>query len=192
MSDLLTDRKIQITEKATALFRARGYAATSMRDLASAVGVEAASLYNHVRSKEALLHHICFGMADAFFSASRDVMHHQGDAEERLRLAIYKHVEVITSHRDAAAVFQHDWRYLSEPDLSVFKHQRDNYEHYFTQLLQDGVDAGLFRVADTKLTVMSMLSSLNWLYEWYRPDGALSPSQIAKHQADLFISGLKF
>lgn len=190
MSTLLTERKTQITEKATLLFREKGYAATSMRDLAAAIGIEAASLYNHVRSKEALLQSICFSMAEDFFQARNEVERLRLSPPVKLRLAIEKHVQVITARRDAAAVFLHEWRHLSEPDLSIFKNMRDDYEAYFTAILQEGVDAGFFRPLDEKLAVMSLLSSLNWLHDWYRPDGNLAAHEIAAHQADLFIQGI--
>lgn len=191
MSLLQTERKTQIAEKATRLFRERGYAATSMRDLASAIGIEAASLYNHVRSKEELLHRICFELADAFFQARNEVESLHLAPPVKLRLAIEKHVDVITTHRDASAVFQHEWRHLSEPDLSVFRSMRDEYENYFANILREGVQKGHFRPADEKLSVLSLLSSLNWLYDWYRPDGSLKAHEIAAHQAELFINGIQ-
>ncbi len=190
MSVTQTERKLQITDTATTLFRQKGYAATSMRDLASAIGIEAASLYNHVRSKEELLHRICFGMAEAFFKARHQVESLHLAAPVKLRLAIEKHVEVITSHRDASAVFQHEWRHLSEPDLSVFISMRNEYEAYFSEIIRQGVAEGNFRATDEKLAVLSLLSSLNWLYDWYRPDGTLLPHEIAAHQAELFIYGI--
>ena len=67
-------RKQQIEEKATKLFREKGYAATSMRDLAQVLGIEAASLYSHIKSKEEILQKICFRMADHFFEAWKSVL----------------------------------------------------------------------------------------------------------------------
>ncbi len=191
MSLLQSERKTQIAEKATRLFRERGYAATSMRDLASAIGIEAASLYNHVRSKEELLHRICFKLAEAFFQARNEVESLHLAPPLKLRLAIEKHVEVITAQRDASAVFQHEWRHLSEPDLSVFRSMRNEYEDYFANIIREGIKNGHFRPTDEKLSVLSLLSSLNWLYDWYRPDGSLQPHEIAAHQAELFINGIQ-
>ena len=72
----LRSRKAQIDRTATALFRARGFAATSMRELATELGLEAGSLYSHIKSKEEILHRVCFGLAEDFFAgfdaATRD------------------------------------------------------------------------------------------------------------------------
>jgi TetR/AcrR family transcriptional regulator, cholesterol catabolism regulator len=190
MAELLTERKSQIAAQATLLFKERGYAATSMRDLAAAIGIEAASLYSHVRSKEALLHRICFEMAEAFFEARDQVSSLQLPAPVKLRLAIEKHVEVVTRDVNASAVFLHEWRHLSEPDLSVFKSMRRAYEEYLTGILQAGHAAGQFHLPNEKLAVLSLLSSLNWLYDWYRPDGPLQPHQIAQLLADQVLNGL--
>ena len=65
-------RKTQIDRTATTLFRARGYAATSMRELATALGLEAGSLYSHIKSKQELLHSICFSLADTLFAGFDD------------------------------------------------------------------------------------------------------------------------
>jgi len=190
MAEILTDRKSQITEKATRLFRERGYAATSMRDLAAAIGIEAASLYSHLRSKEELLNRICFGMAESFFRARDQVQSLQLAPPVQLRLAIEKHVEVITNDVNASAVFQHEWRYLSEPDLSVFKSMRAEYEAYFMDILSRGKAAGHFQIENEKLAVLSLLSALNWLYDWYRPEGRLQPHEIAAQLSEQVLNGL--
>ena len=105
-------RKKQIIEIAQNMFREKGYAGTSMRDLANAVGIEAASLYNHIKSKEELLLLICVDVAQDFFDALDEIKDVEMPAEEKLALVIEKHVVIVTQNLDGAAVFLHEWRFF--------------------------------------------------------------------------------
>lgn len=113
-------RKQQIEQKATILFQERGYAATSMRDLAQVLGIEAASLYSHIKSKEEILQKICFRMAKEFFKAWQEVELETTSFSSKMEKAMIAHVKVITKDTDASAVFFNEWRHLSEPYLGGF------------------------------------------------------------------------
>ena len=172
------NRKQQIEEKATTLFRERGYAATSMRDLAQVLGIEAASLYSHIKSKEEILQKICFLMADEFFEAWKDVESVQTSASDKISKAAIAHVKVITRNTDASAVFFNEWRHLSEPHLSDFLAMRDDYEGRFIQIIKDGMASGEFEQVDAKFMMLTILSSLNWTHNWYKPGGSLTPKKL--------------
>jgi AcrR family transcriptional regulator len=184
-------RKTQIDHTATALFRARGYAATSMRELATALGLEAGSLYSHIKSKEEILHRVCFGLAADFF-AGFDVA--TADATmpvaAQLRQAIEAHVQVLTRDSAASAVFLHEWRHLSEPARTEFLALRDRYEAGFRALITQGHAAGDLHAPDAAFAALTLLASLNWLPSWYRPDGNLTPDEIAHRLAEQLLSGL--
>lgn len=184
-------RKTQIDRTATALFRARGYAATSMRELATALGLEAGSLYSHIKSKEEILHRVCFGLAEAFFAgfdaATADL---EVPLAAQLRQAIEAHVRVLTRDSAASAVFLHEWRHLSEPARTEFLALRDRYEAGFRMLITRGLATGEFHAPDASFAALTLLASLNWLPSWYRPDGKLSPDDIAHRLAEQLLSGL--
>lgn len=184
-------RKQQIEEKATKLFRQKGYAATSMRDLAQVLGIEAASLYSHIKSKEEILQKICFKMADEFFTTWKDVEMETGSNAAKMEKAAITYVKVITKNTDASAVFFHEWRHLSEPHLSEFLAMKDDYEGRFIKILKDGMDSGEFHVADEKFMMLTILSSLNWTHNWYKPTGSLSPEEVGAKLANLILNGLK-
>ncbi len=184
-------RKEQIEQTATHLFETRGYAATSMRNLAQLLGMEAASIYAHIQSKEEILQKICFRLADEFYNGFRSAVAGTGIIPEQLRAAIRAHVQVITDHLAAAAVFQTEWRHLSEPYLSDIIRRQEEYENNFRQLLQTGQTNGELRVTNVALTARTLLASLNGLPSWYKPEGQLSPEQIADNIADLFLVGLR-
>lgn len=173
------------------MFRERGYAATSMRDLATAVGIEAASLYNHIKSKEELLKEICFDCADEFFTAINSVKNTPFAADERLRFAIKEHIKVVTNNLDGSAVFLHEWRFLTEPYFSEFKAKRKYYRLQFQQLIEQGIEQGNFKAVDAKVYSLSILSALNWIYDWYKPEGELSPEALAAQFSYLILEGLK-
>lgn len=184
-------RKQQIEEKATKLFREKGYAATSMRDLAQVLGIEAASLYSHIKSKEEILQKICFRMADQFFAAWKEVEKEQGSFSAKMEKAAIAHVKVITKDTDASAVFFHEWRHLSEPHLSEFLIMREDYEGRFKTIIRNGIENGEFEKVDEKFMMLTILSSLNWTYNWYKPTGSLRPEEIGKQLANLILNGLK-
>ena len=188
----LRSRKAQIDRTATALFRARGFAATSMRELATELGLEAGSLYSHIKSKEEILHRVCFGLAEDFFTdfavATVDA---STPVAEQLRQAIEGHVRVLTRDSAASAVFLHEWRHLSEPAHTEFLALRDRYELGFRTLIVRGLAAGELHAPDAAFAALTLLASLNWLPAWYRPDGKLSPDEIAHRLAEQLLNGMR-
>ncbi len=160
------------------LFRERGYRATSMRDLADSLGIEAASLYNHISSKEELLQQICFTMADQFFAAMEPVLGSDAEPKEKLRAALEAHLNVIAANADASAVFLHEWRHMGEPFLNEFKLMRRRYERIFRGLIEDGISQGIFNNVDLQIATRTLLSGTNWTYESQKPHRKLSSEEI--------------
>jgi TetR/AcrR family transcriptional regulator, cholesterol catabolism regulator len=184
-------RKEEIAREATRLFREKGYPATSMRDLAAELGIEAASLYSHIKSKEEILHKVCFRMAENFFLAINDIDQETDTTTEKLKKSIIAHVEVLTEDTNASIVFLNEWKHLSEPYLSDFIKMRDTYEHRFREIVLEGQRNGEFKYMDEKFAVLTLLSSLNWIPNWYKNYGKLDPTQIGQQLSSLVLSGLK-
>lgn len=191
MTNSGSGRREQIIQAAANLFCARGYEASSMRDIATTLNIEAASLYHHIKSKEEILETICFGMAETFLNGIREVNDIYFNAEERLRMAIQNHVRILTSNLSQSTVFLHEWRSLKGEKLIAFKQLRDQYEKGFRTIVQDGMNEDIFGEVDARFAVLSILSSVNWIAEWYREDGAMSSDEIASRISDFVLGGLR-
>jgi len=185
-------RKKQVIRSAAELFKEKGYAATSMRDLAQKLGIEAASLYSHIKSKEEILRTLCFDLAADFRTSLEKVEKLNVPARERLALGIIGHVQVMARDLTSAAVFMNEHRHLSQPFLRDFLLLRINYINRFKRIIDAGVASGEFKKnIDTKLAVMTLFSSLNWMPLWYSPDGSIEPAQLGQQLADMLVNGLK-
>lgn len=182
-------RKDQIQQKAQLLFRERGYSATSMRDLADSLGIEAASLYNHVRSKEEILREICFRMASEFFAAIEPISENAMSPKAKLLAATEAHLGVIAANADASAVFLHEWRHIGEPFLADFKLMRRRYEKMFRSMIEEGISIGTFKRIDASLVTRTLLSGTNWTYESYRSQAKLTSENI-REIAEILVEGI--
>jgi TetR/AcrR family transcriptional regulator, cholesterol catabolism regulator len=187
---MLTRRR-QIEDVASALFGHRGYAATSMRDIAKALDLQGGSLYAHIPSKEAVLAAIVEEAADAFHAAVRPIAQGPGTAAERLRAMIGAHLGVVTGGRDRAKVFLFEWTFLAPERREAVARSRAAYQGYFERVIGEGADAGELEAADPRLAAIFVLSAMNGMAHWYRPDGRLGPDALAEQYADLFLGGLR-
>lgn len=185
-----SNRKEQIVQVASTLFSKRGFAGTSVRDIAEMMGMEAASLYNHIHSKEELLQDICFHMADRFINAIEEVNDIYFNGEQKLRMAVKNHVKILTENWEEAQVFLREWRHLSDEKLPTFINLRDQYEKGIQNIIQTGMDENVFQEIDKKFAALNILSSLNWIVEWYKPDGKMKPEELAEKLTDFVLTGL--
>jgi TetR/AcrR family transcriptional regulator, cholesterol catabolism regulator len=183
-------RKDHIQEVAQNLFKEKGYAATSMRDLANEVGIEAASLYSHITSKEEILRTICFDMADQFFAGLHSIETTDLPDDKKLEQAIISHIDVIARNRNASAVFFHDWRHLGEPFNNDFKLMRRRYENHFKKIIEHGIEQKIFINVDTTFTVRTLFSAMNWTYDWFGSGKNDNPQIIAEKITSLILQGL--
>ena len=185
-------RKEQVIRKAAELFREKGYAASSMRDLAQKLGIEAASLYSHIKSKEEILQNLCFDMATEFRKSLLQVEQQKGPASEKLRNGIVGHIAVMARDLTASAVFMNEHRHLSQPYLRQFLLLRINYINRFKDIIDEGISSGEFKeTIDKKLAVMTLFSSLNWMPLWYDTHNNIVPSDLGRQLADMLVNGLK-
>ena len=183
-------RRQQIDDAASALFRARGYPATSVRDIARALDLQGPSLYAHVASKEDVLWSIALRAADRFAEVQR-LAEAPGPPAGRLRDLIAAHVRVVTADQAQAAVFLQEWRFLGPERRAEISHRRDAYELAVRDLIAEGVVAGAFRPVDPVVAAAALLSALNGVASWYRPAGRLAPDELAEELVDLLSAGLE-
>ena len=192
MDSVSLSRKEQVIRKAAELFREKGYAASSMRDLAQKLGIEAASLYSHIKSKEEILQSLCFDMAAEFRKSLDEVEKLDVSAAEKLSLGIIGHIQVMAKDLTASAVFMNEHRHLSQPWLRQFLLLRINYINRFKAIIEAGVRTGEFKSSiDRKLAVMTLFSSLNWMPMWYDPNTGINPQDLGKQLADMLVNGLR-
>ena len=184
-------RRKEVVAAAARLFSERGYHGTSIQHLADTLGLQKGSLYTHIGSKEDLLFAVVNEGADRFLERGEMCLEMEAMAVVRLRRLLVSHVETAIEHLDAATVFLNEWRYLSEEKREEVKAKRDRYEAIVRTVIQDGIDAGEFRVdANVRFAARLVLSAGNWTYAWFRPGGELGATEIGERFADLLIRGL--
>ncbi len=191
MADSAVQRLDEVLLVAESLFAQRGYEATSVRDIAEALGLQAGSLYAHIESKDDLLHQILSRAAERFFLATKPIVESDLVPVEKLRRLMLAHVQVITSDLNAAAVYSTEWRHLSEPRRGEFAARRDEYEGMVRCMVRDCIREGTFGDVDEKFATLLILSSMNWIYQWYKDDGPMTPEDIARKLTDMLFKGLR-
>jgi AcrR family transcriptional regulator len=185
-------RRQAIEVVASDLFRERGYAATSIRDIARALSVQGASLYAHVTSKEDVLWAIVERAAGRFEAAADRAEHEAearrpGDPAEALGALVRAHVEVLTADVDEAGVFVTEWRALGPERRAAILTRRDAYERRFRTRIAEGIAVGAFGLTDRAVASSALLSAVNGVATWYDPAGRLPASRIADHLVDLIL-----
>lgn len=161
-------KKGLILLKAAAMFRQRGFSATSMRDLAEAVGIEAASLYNHIRSKQEILEAICFEMANLFNEHMDQVEASSENTIAKIEQVLRFHIRQMIDNYEQVFVTDREWRHLAEPYLSNFQTQRRTYRKRFAALIEEGIDKKEIRHIDAPTAVLILLHAIGGIESWHR------------------------
>jgi len=184
-------KKAVITEKASELFKQKGYNATSMRHLAEAVGVEAASLYNHIDSKASILHEICFRVADAFNENLDEVEKSSQNALTKIERILRFHIRMMIDRYDEIYVANHDWKHLEEPGLTEFLNHRRNYEKRMAAIIEAGVKKNELRSIEPHVAVLVLLSAVRGIEFWQRNKRNISAAELEENMILHLTGGLK-
>lgn len=184
-------RAEEIRDAAARIFHEKGYAATSIQDIADAVGILKGSLYYYIDTKEDLLFEVIKGAHERGLEDLAKWRQLDAPPATRLRAAIEGHVVSNLCNLMSVGVFFHDFRSLSPDRRAEIIRDRDVYDDNLRQLVADGQAAGDFAPEfDPSVVVMGVLGMMNWAYQWYRPDGPLSPADIASAFADQILGGI--
>jgi AcrR family transcriptional regulator len=183
-------RQDAITKKAAILFRKKGFKATSMRELADSIGVEAPSLYNHIGSKSELLQNICFKIAADFTTHFELVKNSKQTSIEKLNQLIRFHIQMMLQFFDEVFVANHEWKHLEEPYLTDFLNRRKMYENKMAQIIIDGIKKKELKDIHPHVAVLTILSAVRGLEFWQRHKKTLSVSLLEDNITNHLLNGL--
>ena len=184
-------KKDVITQKASRLFKEKGFSATSMRDLAEAIGVEAPSLYNHIGSKNEILQEICFKIANLFTSHIDTVETTTQTVLEKLELIIRFHIKMMLEEYESVYLSDHEWKHLPEPYLSNFKNQRRSYRARLANIIQSGVKNKELKNVDPYVAGLTILSAIGGIESWQRSKKNVDANSLEENMITILIDGLK-
>lgn len=184
-----TKKQIIIQEAAT-LIRDKGYVAMTMRDLATQVGMEAASLYNHIKSKEEILHEICFSLADIYTKKMSEVKASKKSPIDKIQSIVELGITINSKSAPLASVMNDEWRHLSSPEKEQFLDMRKSFEHDFIEIIEEGILKGELKPVDPTLALYTILSSMRWLQHWYYADNGFPYEDIKSNIVNMIFNGL--
>ena len=182
----------EICRAAARVFYEKGYDGASMQDIAKAVNLTKAGLYHHVGSKDRLLFEIMnYGM-DILDEMVLQKVAPIADPREKLRQTIIGHIDLIVRARDLEiTVILHENRSLRGALRKKLNARKKGYIRFLEGLIaQVQEQAGAKPIVSPRLAAFALLGIINWLYQWYRPEGAVKQNELAPTYADFFFRGL--
>mgnify|MGYP001793341344 CR=1 FL=1 len=167
----------RVQDTALRLIARHGFAAVSMRQIASEVGVQAGALYNYTPDKQSLLFDLMHThMADLLTALQNADL--CGDALQQLEAFTRFHIRFHLPRPDQVFVSYMELRNLSQDNFAAIEDMRRQYEDALEAILRNGVKQGAFSVEDTRVATMAIIAMLTGLSHWYREDGRLDIAAI--------------
>ena len=180
-----------IIVQAAKLFKEKGYKAASMRELASALGVEAASLYNHIESKNDLLNAICMNVANRYTSHINSIESEQSTVINKFEKLLRFHVKEMMVNYEEVYVTDHDWRNMEEPHLSEYREMRRNYRKQFASVVQKGIDQKEIKPIDANSIVMISINAIAAVDQWHRIVHKVNSKDLEDNIVTILVDGIK-
>lgn len=182
------NRRADIVRAAGRLFHAKGYAATTIRDIAGAVGMQSGSPFYHFKTKHDMLRAVVLEGMTAINAAVAQAAASGQSPRATFEAMLRAHLgQLLGEHgRDFAASLLHESRHLDPQALAEVVALKDRYEAMWQKALKDLKGAGLI-ADDSPVARLFLLGALNWTVQWYRPDGSRTVAQIARQLAALLI-----
>lgn len=180
-----------IISEAAKLFKEKGFGGATMRDLAERVGIEAASMYNHIRSKDEILEEICFGIGRKYDEQLSEIEAKSISFPEKMEAVIAFHIQMIIEDANAVSVLNNDWKFLNSEQMIEFKAMRNEYEKHLAAMISKGIEEGTFKKMNVSVALFTILSSLRWVELWYKPSRGISKEDLAKDISAILMNGVK-
>jgi len=175
---------------AVQLFAEYGYHAAPLRDIARIAGIQAASIYYHYTSKQALLIEIMETYMQRLNANLERILREKNDPQQCLRAAIANHIRLHTSYKSEFFIIDTEIRALEGENRTRIISLRDRYEYLLQELLRDGMERGVFRQSDVKVTSYAIIAMCTEVATWFRPNGRLSVQQVIDIYTQMITQGL--
>jgi AcrR family transcriptional regulator len=190
--ETLIDSRQEILRTAGRLFQQRGYDATSMNDVAAALKLSKGGLYHHFQSKDEILFEIMNHAMDITQERVINPVKNLSDPEQRLRALIRLHIEVVLSPRDREiTVMLHENHPLPPALRKKINARKKEYVRFLENLIAEVQKS---RRATGRVTpraaAFALLGMINWIYQWYKPEGELQAQNLVPQFTDLVFGGL--
>jgi len=185
----LETRKEQIIKISTILFKEKGFSAVTMRDIAKAMGIKAASLYNHISSKQEILSNIIIALAEEFTEGITQIKKGSSSSVDKLNSIVELHVNITSNNSFGMASLNNDWMHLEEK-LEYYLKLRLDYEQDFRQIIERGIANHELQDSNAEVMLFSMLSTLRSLYIWIPNKEDLNPSKLSSDLSRVLLKGI--
>jgi len=180
-------KRERILEEAVRLFYERGFSGTTLDDIAGKLGVTKPFIYTHFRSKVELLEAICRPTIEMSLEAIATAARQPGRPAERLFNGVVAFSKVVLQRQANIAVYFREEKHLSEAGLADINALRKRFDHVLSELLDEGVREGEFRIPDIRLAALAIGGFVSWAYTWYQPNGRLSIDAVGGQFAHLAL-----
>ncbi|WP_116599960.1 TetR/AcrR family transcriptional regulator [Primorskyibacter marinus] len=174
----------RIRAAALRLFARHGYAAVSMRQIATEVGVQAGALYNYTADKQSLLFSLMRGHMDELLAAHA-ALGQGGTPTDRLERFTRFHISFHTDRPEAVFISYMELRSLEPENFRIIEALRREYEDALESILRDGMAGGAFTIADPKIATLAVIAMLTGVNTWYRSAGRLSLDEVEQVYWDM-------
>ncbi len=173
--------KQAIRQACIELISERGFAATSLRDLARRVGLQPGSIYNYIQGKEDLLYFLIKETLDARLEELRErLAGAAGDPLAEIRAYVELNVEFHSQRRREMIIGSTELKSLSAERYATIVATRDAYDGILTDIVRRGVAAGVFKVEDARIATFAIIAMISGISNWFRAGGRLSAEEVAR------------
>ncbi|HTA49207.1 MAG TPA: TetR/AcrR family transcriptional regulator [Verrucomicrobiae bacterium] len=192
--ETVVDSRQEILRTAARLFQQRGYDATSMNDVAAALKLSKGGLYHHFQSKDEILYEIMNHAMEITQERVLNPVRSIADPEERLRALIRLHIEVVLSPRDREiTVMLHENHPLPPALRKRINIRKKDYIHFLESLMTEVQEKARNQTrgkVSPRAAAFALLGMINWIYQWYKPEGELQAQNLIPQFTDLIFGGI--